>query len=91
MASDVAARGLDVKHVACVIHYQIPPSADVYVHRAGRTARAEEEGLSVALVTPKESARFRALMGALGRPPPKDYPVVRSSRDTSKVSLLCRV
>ena len=80
MASDVAARGLDVKNVACVIHYQIPPSADVYVHRAGRTARAEAEGLSVALVTPKEAARYRALMGALGRPTPKDYPLVSGAR-----------
>ena len=45
-----------------MVHYQIPASADVYVHRCGRTARAASDGLSVALVTSKESTRFRALM-----------------------------
>ena len=50
-----------VQEVACVIHYQLPAAADVYVHRCGRTARASAEGISVALVTPKEQARFSAL------------------------------
>jgi len=45
-----------------VVHYQIPAAADVYVHRCGRTARAAAEGISVALVAPKESVRFDALM-----------------------------
>ena len=62
IATDVAARGLDIKDVKCVIHYQIPASADTYVHRSGRTARAEEDGISIAFVTPKEHARFRALL-----------------------------
>lgn len=61
----------------CVIHYQIPASVDVYVHRSGRTARAEAEGLAVALVTPKESARFAALLRALNRPLPPEFPLVR--------------
>ena len=60
----------------CVIHYQIPASVDVYVHRSGRTGRAEAEGISIALVTPKESARFLALLKALGRQPPPEFPVV---------------
>ena len=46
----------------CVVHYQVPASADVYVHRSGRTARAGEEGLAVALVAPKDQDRYRALL-----------------------------
>ena len=45
-----------------MVHYQIPAAADVYVHRCGRTGRASAEGISVALVAPKESVRFDALM-----------------------------
>lgn len=67
VATDVAARGLDIKDVQCVIHYQLPASVDVYVHRSGRTARADAEGIAIALVTPKESQRFSALLRALKR------------------------
>jgi ATP-dependent RNA helicase DDX24/MAK5 len=66
VATDVAARGIDVKNVKCVIHYQIPATADTYVHRSGRTARAEEDGISIAFVTPKEHGRFRALLHSIG-------------------------
>lgn len=45
----------------CVIHYQLPASVDIYVHRSGRTARAESDGLAVSLVVPKERGRFIAL------------------------------
>eukprot|EP00887_Chlorella_sp_A99_P006649 scaffold3.g6649.t1 len=75
VATDVAARGLDIKDVRCVVHYQLPASVDVYVHRSGRTGRAEAEGLSIALVTPKENARFLALLRALGREEPPQFPL----------------
>ncbi|EFN53172.1 hypothetical protein CHLNCDRAFT_25981 [Chlorella variabilis] len=75
VATDVAARGLDVKDVRCVIHYQLPASVDVYVHRSGRTARAEAEGVAVALVTPKENARFLALLRAMNRGEPPEFPL----------------
>lgn len=75
IATDVAARGLDVKDVKCVVHYQVPASVDVYVHRSGRTARADNEGIAIAFVTPKEEARFAALMKALGREMPPEFPV----------------
>ena len=58
-----------------MIHYQVPACVDVYVHRSGRTARAEAEGLALALVTPRESARFLALLRALGRDLPPEFPV----------------
>lgn len=68
VATDVAARGLDIPSVSLVVHYQVPPAADVYVHRCGRTARGVGgEGLALSLVTPRDSARFAALMRSLGR------------------------
>ncbi len=61
--------------VRCVIHYQIPASADVYVHRCGRTARAEQDGIAIALVTPTDSNRFASLFRAFDRPMPAVFPV----------------
>lgn len=55
IASDVAARGLDIPAIQHVIHYHLPRTADVYIHRSGRTARAENEGVSVVLCSPQES------------------------------------
>jgi ATP-dependent RNA helicase DDX24/MAK5 len=57
VATDVAARGIDVKGVDLVVHYQVPLSADTYVHRSGCTGRAHAEGASVCLVTPAERNR----------------------------------
>lgn len=58
-----------------MIHYQLAASADVYVHRSGRTARAARDGLTIALVTPKEAARYQGLQKAMDRPVPCDFPV----------------
>jgi superfamily II DNA or RNA helicase len=44
VATDVAARGLDIRGVDCVIHYQLSATADTYIHRSGRTGRAEAAG-----------------------------------------------
>ena len=54
IASDVAARGLDIKLIDLIIHYHVPHSADMYVHRSGRTARAEQAGRSILLCSPDE-------------------------------------
>ncbi len=54
VATDVAARGLDIEHVSHVINYDIPLDPEVYVHRIGRTARAGRTGCAVTLVTPRE-------------------------------------
>lgn len=54
VATDVAARGLDIKGIDCVIHYHAPRTADTYVHRSGRTARAGAVGKSVIICAPEE-------------------------------------
>lgn len=56
VASDVAARGLDIPNIDHVVHYHLPRTADVYVHRSGRTARAGREGVSVMLCSPQEAS-----------------------------------
>lgn len=67
IATDVAARGLDIPLVTHVVHYQLPRSADVYVHRNGRTARAGNEGFSLCLVGSEEGGIEKGLMRSLER------------------------
>lgn len=62
VATDVAARGLDIPKVELVIHYHLPRAADTYVHRSGRTARAEESGASILICAPEEVAGVRRLV-----------------------------
>ena len=80
VATDVAARGIDIKGVDLVVHYQVPMSADTYVHRSGRTGRANAEGASVMLVTPTERQRYRTLLRNLNRTAPlPSFPTVESA------------
>lgn len=67
VASDVAARGLDIPQVDYVIHYQIPRSGDLYVHRSGRTARAQKEGLAIMMVSPEERKLYRKMCEKLDK------------------------
>ena len=62
IATDVAARGLDINDIDLVIHYHLPLAADTYVHRSGRTARATQSGLSVLLCAPEDVAGVRRLV-----------------------------
>jgi ATP-dependent RNA helicase DeaD len=61
VATDVAARGLDVDDITHVIHYNLPDEVEIYTHRSGRTARAGKSGLSIALINSKEIRRIRML------------------------------
>ncbi|CAE6487667.1 unnamed protein product [Rhizoctonia solani] len=70
IATDVAARGLDIPSVDHVIHYQLPRTADAYVHRNGRTARAQREGFSLLLIAPNERGIMKGLMESLKRAEP---------------------
>ncbi len=61
VASDVAARGLDIDDLAAVVNYELPTDPDVYLHRIGRTARAGRSGLALSLSTPREVPRALAI------------------------------
>ena len=63
VATDVAARGLDIDHVSHVINYDIPTAAEVYVHRIGRTGRIGREGVAITLVDPREHRMLRQIEG----------------------------
>lgn len=62
VATDVAARGLDIPQVQVVIHYHLPRAADMYVHRSGRTARAGLSGSSILICAPEEVGGVRKLV-----------------------------
>lgn len=59
VATDVAARGLDVQHVSHVVNYDVPSAAESYVHRIGRTGRAGREGVAITLAEPREHRLLR--------------------------------
>jgi len=61
VATDVAARGLDIPHVSHVINYDLPSSAEVYVHRIGRTGRAGREGAAITILDPREQRLLRSI------------------------------
>ena len=65
VATDVAARGLDISKIQSVVHYDIARSPQVYIHRSGRTARANTTGTTVSLVNPEDSAHHASICSAL--------------------------
>ncbi len=67
VATDVAARGLDVNELTHVINFKLPDEDAVYVHRSGRTGRAANMGISLSLLTAKEESRLRYLEKKIGR------------------------
>lgn len=68
VATDVAARGLDVKEVSHVIHYQLPDDAEVYVHRSGRTGRAGSSGVSIALAHMRDGRKLKDIERLIQKP-----------------------
>lgn len=68
IATDVAARGLDVEHVSHVINYDLPLDPESYVHRIGRTGRAGREGIAISLVTPREKRLLQEIQRTTGAP-----------------------
>ncbi|XP_020701403.1 DEAD-box ATP-dependent RNA helicase 13 isoform X2 [Dendrobium catenatum] len=67
IATDVAARGLDIPGIRTVVHYQLPHSAEVYIHRSGRTARSSFDGCSIALISSSDKAKFSSLCKSLSK------------------------
>ncbi len=85
VATDVAARGLDIAGVSHIVNYDIPNSPDIYVHRIGRTGRAGESGRAITLITSKQRSDLQAIErhakteipawssnGGAPRPPPRE-------------------
>ncbi|OCK84650.1 DEAD-domain-containing protein [Lepidopterella palustris CBS 459.81] len=75
VATDVAARGLDIPGVQLILHYHLPRAADTYVHRSGRTARGDASGSSILICAPEEVAGVRRLVAKVH---------ARSNSDASK-------
>ena len=97
VATDIAARGLDVESISHVINFDMTDTADAYIHRIGRTGRAERTGDAFTLVTPDDSDMIRTLEKIMGKPltrktlddfdytapaPPRAAPDARGPRHT---------
>ena len=61
VATDVAARGIDIEGLSFVIHHQLPDQTEYYIHRSGRTARAGKSGISLALIAGRDAQRMHAI------------------------------
>lgn len=68
VATDVAARGLDVNNLSHIINYNLPDDIDTYVHRSGRTGRADKTGICISLLHVREKSKIKAIEKQLGRP-----------------------
>ena len=68
VATDIAARGLDIESISHVINYDMPDTADAYIHRIGRTGRAQRTGDAFTLVTPEDNDMIRQLERIMGHP-----------------------
>jgi ATP-dependent RNA helicase DeaD len=66
VATDVAARGIDVNNVTHVINYNLPEEAENYTHRSGRTGRAGKSGIAIAIVTPREQGKIKDIERIMG-------------------------
>jgi ATP-dependent RNA helicase RhlE len=72
VATDIAARGLDVESISHVINYDMPDTADAYIHRIGRTGRAQRTGDAFTLVTAEDNDMIRILERIMGKPLPRE-------------------
>lgn len=67
VATDLMARGIDIKSLPYVINYELPRSPKDYVHRIGRTGRAESEGEAISLISPEEEHHFKVIQKKMGK------------------------
>jgi ATP-dependent RNA helicase RhlE len=67
VSTDLLARGIDIEFLPCVINYELPRSPKDYIHRIGRTGRAESPGDAISLVSPDEAAHFKVIQKKIGK------------------------
>lgn len=68
VATDIVSRGIDIEDIDLVINFDVPNDGEDYIHRIGRTARAQSEGIAITLISEKEQGRFRRIEELLGKP-----------------------
>jgi ATP-dependent RNA helicase DeaD len=92
VATDVAARGLDVERISHVLNYDIPYDTESYVHRIGRTGRAGRTGDAILFVTPREKGMLRAIERATRQPIEEmQLPSVEAVNDNRISKFLARI
>src|SRR5690606_20795286 len=92
VATDVAARGLDVERISHVLNYDIPYDTESYVHRIGRTGRAGRKGEAILFVTPRERGMLRAIERATRQPiEPMQLPSVQAVNERRVAKFLGRI
>ena len=67
VATDLISRGIDIKFLPCVINYELPRSPKDYIHRIGRTGRAESSGQAISFITPEDQHHFRVIQKKMGK------------------------
>ncbi len=67
VATDLMARGIDIKLLPCVVNYELPRSPKDYVHRIGRTGRAESSGEAISFITPEDEHHFKVIQKKMGK------------------------
>jgi superfamily II DNA/RNA helicase len=72
VATDILSRGIDIDNIEMVINYDVPNDGEDYVHRIGRTARAETDGIAFTFISEKEQNKFRTIEELLGKPVDKE-------------------
>ncbi|MGB0427387.1 MAG: DEAD/DEAH box helicase [Flavobacteriales bacterium] len=91
VATDVAARGIDVNNVTHVINYQLPEDVEAYTHRSGRTGRAGNTGISYAIITPKDKGKIRRIEGIIKKKfEPTDLPSAKDVADKKLISIAAK-
>ena len=71
IANDILSTGIDIDNIDLVVNFDVPHEGEDYVHRIGRTARAQADGTAYTLVSTKEQRKFSAIEKLLGQPVPR--------------------
>lgn len=92
VATDVAARGLDIDDISHVFNFDLPDDAEIYVHRIGRTGRAGKTGIAISLLTPREKRQLRVIEAFTKQPLKRaTLPTVEDIKNQREAQLLERV